>query len=117
MDNLSFVYVARSPIEGKGLFCSKDINTGEYICVLSTVYSNSHFKDTPLGRYINHSEHNNVDLHVIKDTSNRIIYVYGISNKYIPKGTELTANYRDNHAPKPNFITSASYNFNYKITH
>ena len=115
MCKTNILYIDISPIEGKGLFCKKDINIGECVGCLARVYGDSKFDDKPYGRFINHSEENNLNLHIVRDKKNRVIYVLGIANKYIPKGNELTANYTDKNAPKPNFISNESYEFNKKI--
>lgn len=111
MCKINILYIDNSQIEGKGLFCKKSLSVGECVGVLARVYGDDKFDDKPHGRFINHSEDNNLDLKIIKDYKNRIIYVLGISNKYIYKGEELTANYTDINAPKPNFITNESFGF------
>ena len=108
---LNILYISHSEIEGKGLFCKKSLSVGDCVGLLARVYGDDKFDDKPYGRFINHSEENNLDLKIVKDKMNRIIYVLGIANKYIYKGEELTANYTDKNAPKPNFITNESYGF------
>ena len=112
---LDILYIDNSQIEGKGLFCKESISIGECVGLLARVYGDNKFDDKPHGRFINHSEDNNLDLKIIKNKKNRIIYVLGIANRYIPRGEELTANYTDENAPKPNFITDKSYNFIKKL--
>jgi hypothetical protein len=111
MCKINILYIDNSEIEGKGLFCKQSVSVGECVGVLARVYGDDKFDDKPHGRFINHSEDNNLDLKTVKDKTNRIIYVLGIANKYIPKGNELTANYTDRNAPKPNFITNESFGF------
>ena len=111
MCKINILYIDNSQIEGKGLFCKKSLSVGECVGVLARVYGDDKFDDKPYGRFINHSEDNNLDLKIVKDKTNRIIYVLGIANKYISKGEELTANYTDKNAPKPNFITNESFGF------
>jgi len=111
MCKINILYIDNSQIEGKGLFCKQTVSVGECVGVLARVYGDDKFDDLPHGRFINHSEDNNLNLKTVKDHKNRIIYVLGIANKYIPKGNELTANYTDRNAPKPNFITNESYGF------
>jgi len=115
MCKINILYIDNSNIEGKGLFCKESISIGECVGLLARVYGDNKFDDKPHGRFINHSEDNNLDLKIIKDKKNRIIYVLGIANRYIPKGEELTANYKDKNAPKPNFISNESYNFLKKL--
>lgn len=115
MCKTNILYIDNSNIEGKGLFCKQSVSLGECIGLLARVYGDANFDDKPYGRFINHSEDNNLDLKIVKDKTNRIIYVLGVANKYIFKGEELTANYTDTNAPKPNFITNKSYNFLIKL--
>jgi SET domain-containing protein len=111
----NILYIDNSEIEGSGLFSKKNINRGECVGLLARVYGDDMFDDQPYGRYINHSSKSNLDLKIVKDKLNRIIYVLGIANKYISKGEELTANYLDKYAPKPNFKTDKSYKFEKKL--
>ena len=111
MCKTNILYIDNSLIEGKGLFCKQNLEIGECVGLLARVYGDDKFDDKPYGRFINHSEENNLDLKIVKDKIKRIIYVLGIANKYIFKGNELTANYKDKKAPKTNFITNESYGF------
>lgn len=111
MCKTNILYIDNSEIEGKGLFANSDLDVGECVGLLARVLGDSNFNDKPFGRYINHSENPNLDLKITCDKKNNIIYVLGIANKYIKKGVELTANYNDKFAPKPNFINTNSYNF------
>jgi SET domain-containing protein len=111
----NILYIDKSNIEGRGLFCKKDLKIGECVGLLARVYGDDKFDDKPFGRYINHFEDSNLDLKIVSNLENRIIYVLGVANKYISKGNELTANYKDKNAPKPNFITNRSYNFEKKL--
>jgi SET domain-containing protein len=111
MCKTNILYIDNSIIEGKGLFCKESIHVGECVGLLARVYGDDKFDDKPYGRFINHSEDSNLDLKIVKDKKNRIIYVLGVANCFITKGNELTANYLDKNAPKPNFITNESYNF------
>ena len=115
MCKTNILYIDKSNIEGKGLFCKHHLSVGDCVGLLARVYGNAHFDDKPYGNFINHSEDNNLNLKIVKDKKNRIIYVLGVTNRYIPKGEELTANYTDENAPKPNFITKESYNFTKKL--
>ena len=96
-------------------FCKKSLKKGTCVGLLAKVYGDDNFDDKPFGRFINHSKDYNLDLKVIRDVENKIIYVIGISNRYIKTGKELTANYLDRYAPKPNFITRRSYRFEDKL--
>ena len=107
----NILYKGNSKIHGTGLFSKKDINIGDCIGLLAKVYDDYTFDDEPYGRYINHSTDNNINLKINVYKINKIIYVLGIANTYIPKGYELTANYNDKFAPKPNFINKKPYNF------
>jgi SET domain-containing protein len=109
------LYIDNSDIEGSGLFSKKNINKGECVGLLARVYGDDMFDDQPYGRYINHADESNLDLKIVRDKLNKIIYVLGIANKYITKGEELTANYLDKYAPKPNFKTDKSYKFKKKL--
>lgn len=104
------LYVNTSLIQGDGLFTNIDLQTNDSIGILSEVYSKNKFKDGN-GRYINHSNNNNIDLYVKVDKENRIINVYGKANKFIKRGSELTADYNDKYAPKPNFINGNNFDF------
>ena len=104
-------YVDKSKIEGKGLFTNTPLDAGSCAGLLARVYGVDKFNDKPYGIYINHSSDNNVDLTITVDKQKRIIYVLAITNRYIPKGTELTANYNDKYAPTPNFINKNKYPF------
>jgi SET domain-containing protein len=107
----NILYTSKSKIEGLGLFSNKNLETGDCIGLLAKVYSDNNFDDLPYGRYINHNDNPNIDLKLNVDKKNKIIYVLGIANKYIKKGNELTADYNDKFAPKPNFINEKPYNF------
>lgn len=115
MCKINILYIDKSTIEGYGLFCKKPLKYGECIGILARVYGDSEFNDKPYGRYINHSENNNIDLELVRDRKNKIIYVLGVSNKYINEGEELFANYLDENAPKPNFVSKESFKFNKKL--
>jgi len=115
MCKLNLLYKDKSYIEGNGLFCKESLQIGDCIGLLARVYGDDNFDDKPFGRNINHSNNSNIDLKLIKDRDNQIIYVLGIANKYINKGEELTANYNHTNAPKPNFINRKSFNFDKKI--
>lgn len=115
MCKINILFIDNSIIEGKGLFCKKSIKKGSCVGLLAKVYGDDVFDDKPFGRYINHSDENNLDLKIIKDIENKIIYVLGIANKYIEKGEELTADYLSRYAPKPNFKTKRSYRFEDKL--
>ena len=115
MCKTNILVIKKSLIEGKGLFCKYDLKKNDCIGLLAKVYGDDYFDDDPFGRYINHSNKNNIDLKLVRDQEKRIIYVLGIANKYIPKNEELTANYNDSNAPKPNFITERSFNFDKKL--
>ena len=91
------MYRGKSNIQGYGLFSKQSFKKGQLIGLLSTKYP-THYQDSHLGRYINHSYNYNVDI-------KRIQYkIYGVANRDIPANTELTANYLDPEAPKPNFL-------------
>ena len=111
----NILYIDKSKIEGKGLFSKVDVASGECVGLLARVYGDNQFNDKPFGRYINHLEKCNLDLKITKDKKNKVIYVLGVANRDIPKGTELTANYYHENAPKPNFKTTKSYEFNTKL--
>lgn len=115
MCKTNILFIKKSKIEGKGLFCKNDLMKNDCIGLLAKVYGDDNFDDEPYGRYINHSYKNNIDLKLIKDKEKRVIYVLGIANKYIPKNEELLANYNHSNAPKPNFITERSFNFDNKL--
>jgi len=115
MCKVNILYIDDSNVQGKGLFCKKPLKKGTCVGLLAKVYGDDNFDDKPFGRFINHSDDFNLDLKVIRDVQNKIIYVLGISNRYIKNGKELTANYLDRYAPKPNFITKRSYRFDDKL--
>jgi hypothetical protein len=104
------LYVDTSLIQGDGLFTNIDLQTNDSIGILSEVYSKNKFKDGN-GRYINHSKNNNIDLYIKVNKEDRIINVYGKANRFIKRGSELTANYDDKYAPKPNFINRNNFDF------
>jgi len=115
MCKTNILYIDNSKIDGQGLFCHEDLNEGDCIGLLAKVYADDKFDDKPFGRFINHSSRPNIDLQPIKDLRNRIIYIIGIANRHIPAGKELTANYLDRYAPKPNFKTDRPYRFETKL--
>ena len=111
MCRTNIFYVNKSKIEGKGLFTNTPLDAGSCAGILARVYGEDNFNDKPHGIYINHSSDNNVDLTITVDKQKRIIYVLAITNRYIPKDTELTANYHSKYAPTPNFINKKKYPF------
>jgi len=111
MNKKNILYIDNSEIDGKGLFTNTDLDVGECVGLLSQVFGDNDFNDTPFGRYLNHNENPNIDLKAKRDKLNNVINVLGITNKFIKKGSELTANYNDKFAPKPNFIKKNYYDF------
>ena len=83
------VTVKPSPIQGLGLFATKNILYNALLGI-SHVYSPG-FKDnyirTPLGGFINHAQDPNCELHKIGD------YLYLRIIRNIDKGDELTLKY------------------------
>jgi hypothetical protein len=113
------LYVDNSTVQGLGLFTNHDLYPNDPIGLLSVVYSKNKFQDYN-GRYINHSNDNNIDLYIevkkIDDgvsgqSAQPIIYVYGKSNRYIKRRSELFADYNHKFAPKPNFLNKNNYDF------
>ena len=108
----NILYRHQSSIDGYGLYSNINLKKGTCIGVLARVYGDSKFDDLPHGRFINHSNNCNLDLGIIINNTNKIIYVLGIAKEDIKKGTELTADYNSKYAPKPNFLNKNSFNFN-----
>jgi hypothetical protein len=111
MCKTNIFYVTKSKIEGKGLFTKVALEAGTCAGLLAKVHGVNNFNDKPYGIFINHSSDYNLDLDITVDKEKKIIYVRGISNRYIPANTELTANYHDKYAPTPNFINNKNYPF------
>ena len=78
------VYLADSPIQGKGLFSEKNIDSGRHIC-----YSRIGDKRTIAGRYTNHALYPNAKMIVEKDK------VKLVAIKDIEANEEITVNYRE----------------------
>jgi len=74
-----------SPIEGKGLFSSRDIEKGSLVGYVAT-----NDIRTNLGRYVNHSNTPNLHFEVTKNE----IKAYAL--EHIEKDTEFTVDYSDN---------------------
>lgn len=115
MCKTNILYVDKSKIEGNGLFSKINLNKNTCIGLLAVVYGDDEFDDKPYGNFINHSKNNNITLELVVDKKKEIIYVIGKTNKYINKGEELTANYYDKNAPKPNYKTNESFEFDKKL--
>jgi len=112
MCRTNILFINESNIHGNGLFCKINLNKGDCIGLLARVYGKDNFDDKPYGNYINHSKENNIKLDIINDVSNSVVYVIGKANKYIKAGEELTANYLDKYAPRPNFINKNKFIYN-----
>lgn len=95
------ITVAPSQIHGWGLVARKALPKGYDIGILSIIFP-SVFQDTAYGRYINHSEQPTADLYHVK--TDEYIKVGGKLNRDIEEGEEITADYRDPLAPKPNYV-------------
>jgi SET domain-containing protein len=76
------VYVADSPIEGKGLFAKASFKAGEEVCSARIGK-----KRTPGGRYSNHARLPNMVLYFIGNN------YYFYATRDIFEGEELTSNY------------------------
>lgn len=72
-----------SPIHGKGLFTTRDFESGETICP-----GRLNGKRTPGGRFINHSFKSNIKPEKIGDD------IYAVATCKIPANTELLVDYR-----------------------
>lgn len=85
-DGPADVEISESEIEGLGLFTIRDFEAGEFVAPARVAG-----KRTPAGRYVNHSHEPNAEY--------RYSDKYGSINlhtiKPVPKGEELTVNYRD----------------------
>lgn len=80
----SFIYVDRSTIEGKGLYSTKKINSGSFVCP-----SRIRNKRTIAGRYTNHALQPNAKM-TIDDKGINLVAI-----KDIEPNEEITVNYRD----------------------
>ena len=84
------VTIKRSPIEGLGLYATEDIPENTFIGlthILDERFENNYLR-TPLGGFINHSEHPNC--YISTDRGDRTLHtVIPVS-----AGTELTVYYR-----------------------
>jgi hypothetical protein len=85
-----FLEIKGSPIEGAGLFTTKDLDKGVNLGV-THMYTKLPFDDnfvrTPLGGFINHSDNPNCHLIAKKD-----FYTLNVKHK-ISAGEELTLKY------------------------
>lgn len=95
------IIIKESTLHGRGLFATRDLPKGYDVGTLSLIFDNW-FLDTSYGRYINHSPDPNVELYHVPAGDH--IKVGGRLNRAVRAGTELTADYADPLAPKPNFI-------------
>ena len=92
--------VAKSDINGKGVFASKDFKQGELVGMAVTdeeaVTDVVNFRDarTELGKYLNHQNKENASL----KSENNTLNIY--TNNPIKKGEEITVNYKKG----PNYI-------------
>ena len=85
------VTIKESPIDGLGLFTTKDIEEGHKFGVSHVVdfrFKTGYIR-TPLGGFINHSEEPNCELVLNISEHWREL----VSIKHIPKGTEITTKY------------------------
>lgn len=98
------IAIVESQIHGRGLFATRDLPKGYDIGTLSLIFNNW-FLDTSYGRYINHSPAPNVELYHIYEEDH--VKVGGRLNQDVRANTELTADYADPLAPKPNFIATS----------
>lgn len=98
------ITIGKSELHGHGIFATKDLPAGYDLGTLSLIFNNW-FLDTSYGRYINHSYQPNVELYHVQADDH--IKVGGKLRYGVAAGTELTANYADPLAPKPNFIAPA----------
>jgi SET domain-containing protein len=99
----SLVKTCPSRIHGRGLCAARPLKKGQSIGLLATIFDETTFENTDMGRYVNHSETPNVDLVPLKYTKRTD--VYGYTNKNIRAGEELLVDYQSKWAPKPNFMS------------
>jgi hypothetical protein len=83
MPNGVAVELRDSPIQGKGLFATRDFETGEVVCP-----GRLNGKRTPGGRFINHSFNFNVIPDKVGDD------IYAVAARKICAGDELLVDYR-----------------------
>lgn len=83
------VTIKKSPIEGLGLFATKDIEKGYYFGISHIEHASEEngYIRTPLGGFVNHSEGPNVQF----IDAPGVKYMKALTN--IKKGEELTAFY------------------------
>jgi len=100
-DPVNAIYIAKSSIEGKGVFADKDIAKGEDLGSVANIRVNKkkmeHRNDydmTPLGERLNHQNSSNAKL-VQKGNTYR-----AVSTTNINKNNEVTLNYKNN----PHFL-------------
>lgn len=88
-------YKDKSEIHGYGIFSKKDILKGDIIGLgsIDTIYK------TILGRYVNHSDNKNAMFYYLKNGD-----VIMISEKHIPKNSEILIDYRDHTIKHEKFI-------------
>jgi|TARA_R110000796_G_scaffold244990_2_gene368773 hypothetical protein len=86
------LYIGMSPIEGNGLFTSKELSDGKELGISHITYDSGDFHSdyirTPLGGFVNHDS-DNPNCTVYKCGS----YLKMKTIKQIKKGEELTLNY------------------------
>ena len=99
--------VCASTIHNEGLCAGRPIQQGESIGVVTTLLSPIEFRDSELGKYMNHlSEKNNIDFYPL--FYEQRIDIYGYANREIDENEELTGDYTSTYAPKPNFIDTGN---------
>ncbi len=92
-----------SSIHMRGLCANQDLKKGTSIGLLASIQSETEFEDTEFGGLLNHSDNNNIELYPLEYGSR--LDIYGYTKKDIDEGEELFANYKDEFAPKPNFLS------------
>jgi hypothetical protein len=72
-----------SPIDGMGLFATRDFEVGEIVCP-----GRINGKRTPGGRFINHSANSNIQPELVGDD------IFAVASRKISAGDELVVDYR-----------------------
>jgi len=92
-----------------GVFASQNFEIGDVIGNVATLTSPTRLPIyTKYGKYIQHSKNPNIVLRPLKFSN--IIRLYGIVIKKIRKNDEITYDYKDLMAPKPNTYSKLKTN-------